>query len=153
MSSPSRVRPKPCIALLLAALALAGCGGGLEEEPPPQIPAPETPTDRREARRVERALAAYRRDTRLIEQERAACRRGLPPGLYTSVCGPDVTPLIDQRAFHLQGSLEPIRNRVGPRCERAVRAVLERPVSVADVPLAAAARACRSEYETARERG
>ena len=152
MRSPSRRRPKPSLALLPAVLALAGCGGSLEEEPPPQIPAPETPTNRLEARRIERANTAYRRDTRLIEQERAACRRGLSPGLFAAVCGPDVTPLIDQRAFRLRSSLEPIRDRVGPRCRPAVRGVLEHPVPEAGPPLQAAARVCRGEYETARER-
>lgn len=153
MRSPARTGPKPRIALLLAAFSLGGCGGSLEEEPPPQIPAPETPTDLRETRRVEAALAAYRRDTRLIAQERAACARGLPPGLFASVCGPDITPLTDQRAFLVRSSLGKVKDRLGPRCERAVQAVLAQPVAEARPALEAAARACRAEYETARERG
>lgn len=153
MTSPPRRRPKQHFVPLLAALGLAACGGGLEEEPPRQIPAPETPTDRREAQRVETALAAYRVDTRLIEQERASCRRGLPPGLFESVCGPDVTPLVSQRAFRLRQSLVPIRDRLGRRCGPAVEAVLERPVPVAGRSLEAAARICRAEYESARGRG
>lgn len=127
---------------------LGGCGE-LEEEKPTPIPAPETPTDRLEARRVEAALAAYRRDTRLIAQERAACGRGLPPGLFGQVCGPDVSPLVAQRAFRLNDSLGRIRKRVGPRCTEELRAVLRAPVSAAEQPLENAARVCRAEYERA----
>jgi hypothetical protein len=149
------VHPKrghPVAAALLCAI-VAGCGGSLEEEPPVPIPAPETPTDRLEARRVEAALAAYRRDTRLIAQERAACGRGLPAGVFAQVCGPDVLPLVDQRAFRLRDSLGEIGGRLGRRCARAVRAVLRSEISAADGPLAVAARVCRAEYEEARRRG
>ena len=155
MRSPSHRLFKLARAAALAVVCagLAGCGDSLEEPPPPQIPAPPTPTDRLEARRVEAALAAYRRDTRLIEQETRACGRGLPPGIFGQVCGPDVTPLVDQRAFRLRDSLGKIRGRLGERCEEAVRAVLRRQISAAGEPLAAAARTCRREYERARESG
>jgi hypothetical protein len=138
--------------VIVASFLLAGCGE-LEEEKPPPIPAPETPTDRFEARRVEAALAGYRRDTRLIAQERASCGRGLPPGLFAEVCGPDVSPVVDQRAFRLRDSLGMIRRRVGPRCTPALEEVLRAPVSAAEEPLAAAASTCRAEYERARARG
>ncbi|HKG36175.1 MAG TPA: hypothetical protein VKA89_07045 [Solirubrobacterales bacterium] len=155
MRSPPQIRSKlaRALAIALAGAALAGCGGSLEEPPPPQIPAPPTPTDRLEARRVEAALGAYSRDSRLIDQEKQACGRGLPPGVFAQVCGPDVLPLVDQRAFRLRDSLGKIKGRLGRRCEKAVRVVLARPISATGGPLAAAARVCRDEYERARTRG
>jgi hypothetical protein len=135
-------------ALAFACLALlAGCG--LEEERPEEIPPPPTPTDHREARRVAAAASVYLRDQRLIREMSRSCGEGLSPGLFGPVCGPELRPLVAQRLTHLRTGLAGLGQRVGPRCEGALREVREAPIERAAAPLRAAATACRAEYRRA----
>jgi hypothetical protein len=135
-------------ALTVAGLALlAGCG--LEEERPEEIPPPPTPTDQREARRVSETASVYLRDQRLIRETSRSCGEGLAPGLFVPVCGPELRPLVAQRRTHLRTGLAGLAERVGPRCEAALRDVRQAPIDRAAAPLRKAAATCRSEYRRA----
>ncbi len=123
---------------------MTGCG--LEEERPEEIPPPDPPTDVRQANRVRNAATVYLREERLIRAERRSCAVGLPPGLFSEVCGPDVFPLVDQQRFHLRENLAGLVPRVGPRCSDALRKVLAQPARQAGDSLQAAAEACEREY-------
>lgn len=131
---------------LAGAWALAGCG----EDAVEFKPAPDYPTDAREAARVEAASRTYRRTSRLIAEDFAACVKRLPPGFEPRACRLDVEALSRQRASQLSGAIAPLADGVGPRCGRALRAVLDGPVASAGEPLSEAVRACGAEFESAR---
>jgi len=130
-------------------LVVAGLGWGCGSAERTSTPAPETPTDVREATTIERALIVYRRTTGLIRSQLESCVEALPPGYPKRSCAEDVHALATQRMRQLHGPLEPLRSRLGPRCEPILKRVLALPAGEAGAPLASAAEVCRSEYERA----
>lgn len=133
------------LAVIAAALGAWGCGSNASVS----RPAPETPTDIREATTIEQALAVYGRTTKLIQSQLKSCEDALPPGYPKRSCREDVGALSIQRARQLRGPLRPLRSRLGPRCGPVVKSVLAMPVGAAGPALAKAAKICRREYDRA----
>lgn len=140
----------PTVALLAAVVLFAGCSLG--QEKPQEIPPPRTPTDVREAQRIERAVNVFLQDQRLIRQTRRSCSSGLPAGLFAQVCGPELQPLVAQRRTHLREGLDGLHRRVGSRCAAALRAARSLPIGQAGGRLREASRICRREYRRAAAR-
>lgn len=139
---------RPVAVLLCAVLpTLVGCS--LKQDQPTEIPPPETPTDVREAHRIERAVGVYLEDQRLIRETRQSCARGLPPGLFERVCGPELRPLVAQRRTHLHEGLDDLESRVGPVCAASLAAAGSVPIGSAGGRLRRASRACLREYRRA----
>jgi hypothetical protein len=140
-------------ALLIAAAALVLAGCSLDTPKPKQIPPAYTPTDSREAARIAREVKVYRRDARLIRNERVTCSKQIAPDLFDKICRPFLTPLAAQQRTHLRVNVGALRTRVGPKCTKALDRVFAVSSRQAGPPLRAAARICRAEYRTDFRRG